>query len=150
MCSDSKVAQDHAGHMHSYRLQPQQTKHVHHIKLGGSATLKGWRWRAQLWTFKCIQSFRFLQPKIMDHPFYQSVVAAGKSAHANQIFMVRGPPLGRPFSSDVAASFPHDPRLTRPRLQTRPDLQSRAFDSQAQQGGATRCPSPALQLNIDW
>jgi len=58
--------------------------------------LKGWRWRAQLWTFKCIQSFRFLQPKIMDHPFYQSVVAAGKSAHANQIFMVRGPLLRPP------------------------------------------------------
>lgn len=42
----------------------------------------------QCWTFKCIQSFRFLQPKITDHPFYSNVVKAGRSAHANQTFMV--------------------------------------------------------------
>lgn len=44
--------------------------------------------RAQCWTFRCIQCFRFLSPRINDHLFYASVVEAGRSAHANQLFMV--------------------------------------------------------------
>ncbi|KAK9837326.1 hypothetical protein WJX81_006410 [Elliptochloris bilobata] len=69
--------------------------------------LRVWRdVKAKCWTFKCIQCFRFLQPRIGDHPFYGVIVEASRSAHANQVFMDVGCCFGQETRKLMVDGYP--------------------------------------------